>query len=160
MKKEIISRDKILREALSLLDEPFENWRTYNSRINTRVFWRNEKPKMEVKLGESEHPFLECELEDSGVLITTSKIYSQAQNIIESLPIEEISRFGNEFEAFNNTIVEGKFPRTNLVSLYSFNGKNLVFEIDSLYPAYFAKVLISKLVANANHQAPPGKSAP
>jgi hypothetical protein len=136
-------RQRILDATLSLLDEPFERWRTHNDKIHTRLFLDGEKPSRTLELAEKELPLLECDLKESYVLITTNQVISIIEAKISSIHFEQIEKFGNEFEADNFK----DQPKTNKVALYDKKGNRLVFVIDALHPAYFSKVLIHNLIS-------------
>lgn len=148
MEKIQLLKKEVLTRTLSLVDEPYEKWRTFNKKMNTILFLENEQIKNKsIKLKNSELPLLECKLNDSYVLISTDKVYSILSSKSNEILIENISRFGNEFEKENVEPVGGLQPQTNKVVLYGDEGEKLIFQIDSLYPAYFAKILIHNLIS-------------
>ncbi|MEK6153606.1 hypothetical protein WIW50_10120 [Flavobacteriaceae bacterium 3-367] len=146
MKNIHLFREEVLTRTLSLVDEPYEKWRTYNYQINTKLFFANEDINGSFNLNNGELPLLECKLEDSYVLITTDRIISILDSEMDQISIQDIDHFGNEFEKENFKIVEGKGPKTNTILLVASKGDKLKFKIDSLYPAYFAKILIHNLI--------------
>lgn len=139
-----IFRKELLSRTLLLVDKDYKNWTTYNNQINTILYFNNINfvNVKGIDLKTDELPLIECDLKKNYVLISTDRIISLFNERTSQMSIKEIVRFGNEFEQFNNK----KASKTNLVSLYDSKGNNLIYEIDSLYPAYFSKILIHNLV--------------
>ena len=140
-------RKEVLTRTLSLVDKPYKEWRTYNQKINTILFFDNENINSSLSLSENELPLLECKLKNSYVLITTNRVVSILGTEIDEILISTISHFGNEFENENLKVVNGKGPKINIIVLVNSKEEKLIFKIDSLYPAYFSKILIHNLIS-------------
>ncbi|WP_281989956.1 hypothetical protein [Aquimarina aggregata] len=140
-------RQEILTKTLSLVDEPYEKWRTFNNKINTTLFLNDESiSNLSIELKENELPLLECKLHNSYVLVSTHRVFSILDSKLDEISFKDVDRFGNEFEKENITPTNDIRPQINKIILYNSDGKKFIFRIDSLYPAYFVKLLIHNLI--------------
>lgn len=140
-------RQNVLKQTLALVDKPYAEWTTHNNKLNSIVFLKDEHCKFEDELNTNELPLLECVLTNSYVLITTDRVISILDDKRTEMKFENMARFGNEFENENHLSADGKMPKTNRVVIYNNENGRLVFVVDSLYPAYFSKVLIHNLIS-------------
>jgi hypothetical protein len=136
----------LLEKTILMVDKPFEQWRTYNDQIYTSILMGKDSIYSKSHRGLNEIPLLECRLSNDYVLITSDRIISINENKKNVMEIKDIVRFGNEYENLNMTLVDGHYPKVNTISLYNKSGLNITFQIDSLYPAYFSKILIQNLI--------------
>jgi hypothetical protein len=137
-----IFKNEAIQKTLLLINESPENWRTFNDELHTYIIGDSSQMKSGVLLKNNEAPVLECVLEDSFMLITTDRIISKLDSCYEEILLQEIVNLGNEYERENNRIIDGRLPKTNIISINGKNGKKLAFKIDSYYPAHFARTLI------------------
>jgi hypothetical protein len=75
MKGEELKRLAI-EKALLLVDEPPENWKTFNDKLNTFILKDREQVRSKIEFNKEEEPILECVLIDSFFIVTTERIVS------------------------------------------------------------------------------------
>ena len=141
MEKEIFKKEAI-RKSLLLINEPPENWKTFNNELHTKIIEDVSQTAFNHYLKEDELPVLECVLQNNFVLITTDRIVSSFGNNNEEMFLQDVVKLGNEFDNENFKIVDGRLPKTNIISVIGKGDKELLFEIDSYYPAHFVRTLI------------------
>lgn len=127
------------------IDKAEEDWITFNDKINTRIIHKENEMKVKIDLLEEEIPLFECILSDSFVLISTKRLVSKLNDIYDEIFIKEITGLNDEFEKLNYNLNGAKQPKTHLISVQGINNNNVVFKIDSYYPAFFARILIYNL---------------
>ncbi|MEM6319611.1 MAG: hypothetical protein AAF960_18200 [Bacteroidota bacterium] len=135
-------RDKVVNITIKSMDEPPNHWKTFNDNINTTVVSRLNNDK---KPNNDECPILECKLDDNYLLITTDKIVSKFGGQSYGLKLKEVTGLSNRFNERNYSKVGGKPQKTIIQEVLGENGQNLIFEIDSHHPAYFATLIILNL---------------
>ena len=138
------SRKELLDRTLSMINEPFANWKTYNDKMNSKLFIQKENTGL--KLMENELPLFECEMSDSYLLISSDRIISKINDEQNEMLISEIVKFGDEFEKDNIKPLGQDQPKTNLISVYSHEGARLIYKVDSWHPAHFTRILIGNII--------------
>lgn len=133
-----------IKVTLKAMDNSPDKWMTFNDKIHTYIIDKIQM-KSGVQLFSSEVPILECVLENDFLLITTERLVSSLFNNHYEMYIKEVIGFSNEFVKENNTKIDGKLPKTNIMVVKGNENKKLLFKIDSYHPAYFVKILIYNL---------------
>lgn len=139
------NRRELLDKTLSMVNEPLSNWKTYNDKMNCKIYKENEN-FTGYSLMDGELPLFECELDDSYLLISSERIISKLDSENNEMLIAKIIRFGKEFEKDNIKPLGQDQPKINLISIYSQEGTRLIYKVDSWHPAYFSKLLISNII--------------
>lgn len=134
-------RDDVLDVTLKAIDEEPDAWITFNDSLHTRIIRNDYKPKL-VSIEKYELPILECDLNDSYLLVTTNRVICILHNQYSDMVFEEMDRFKNDYEALNYQKVEGKYSKINKIAIQKKNGLTFIFLIDSHHPAFFVKLLI------------------
>lgn len=139
-------KSKLISITLKCIDELPSNWNTTNTHINTYIIEGLDfRLRNKFTLKEDELPILECVLSDSFLLITSRRIISSYNGKIEEIEVKKIVGFDNEYERQNYKKDNGRLPPTHLMVLKGEDNKKLFFEVDSIHPAYFTKILIMNL---------------
>ena len=141
-----VNKNEVILKTLELIDKNPGEWITFNDKLNTKIVDDSNLLELDLELNQDEEPLLECVLENSFVVITTKRIFSEYNDYKYEMDLRDFEGFGNEYEKKNHELIEGKRPKTNIVSVKSkYSDKRLLFEIDSFYPANFVKMLIINL---------------
>jgi len=139
-------KNEAIKATLRSIDEPVENWKTGNYRLNTFIIDDLNPMRSNVDLRFDEEPVLECILNNSFLLITTERLISRYRNTYQEIDISKIVGFGQGFEKENYTNDKlGKYAKTNTISVKDKENNEVIFEIDSIHPAFFVKILINNL---------------
>jgi len=144
-------RNEIIKVTSAALDKPFEEWITFNNKLNTKII-NGPYPNLRVVLLNNELPILECNLEDSYLLITTERIVAEINGIADEVFIESIEGFSNKNDALNYKKTENGYPSLNKIALLKQDENILEFFIDSYYPAHFAIMLLQNLRSHKRYK--------
>lgn len=137
-------RNEVIKVTSAALDKPFNEWITFNNTLNTKII-NGPYPDLRVVLLKNEMPILECNLDDSYLLITTERIVAEINGIPDEVFIESIEGFSNRNDVLNYKKTESGYPKLNKIALLMKDENILEFFIDSYYPAHFAIILIQNL---------------
>lgn len=138
-----LDKKKAIEKTLELIDKPINEWETFNDKLNIIFLDDNSLPSVEnIKLEIDEDPILESKIGDNYLLITTTKIYSIFKNKVDEMRICEFEGFGDEFDDVNYLSTDGKYSKTNIISVKRNEKVNFLFEIDSFYPSNFVKMFL------------------
>jgi hypothetical protein len=146
----IVNKNEVIKKTLELIDRTPEEWITFNDKLNTKIL--DESNLLELELVHDEYFLLECILENSFVVITTKRILSKYRDCRYEMNLSDFNGFSNEYEKKNHELINGKGPKTNIISVKNkHSDEKLLFEIDSFYPANFVKMLIMNLESYINN---------
>lgn len=137
-------RNEIVRVTSAAIDKPFTEWITFNNTINTKII-NGPYSNLQIELLKNELPILECNLDDSYLLITTERIVAKINGSTDEVFIELIEGFSNKNDDLNYKRTENGYPKLNKMALLIEDGNIFEFFIDSYYPANFAVILIQNL---------------
>ena len=93
-------KDKALEISLKCVDRQPKDWLTFNDKINTKLLDDNYKSKF-VSLKKDELPILDCNLNDSYLLITTDRVISIIDNKYDEIHSNDFEGLCNDYEKFN-----------------------------------------------------------
>lgn len=138
-------KQKAIDISLRCVDKAPNGWITYNDEINTKLLDDNYKSKY-VSLEKNELPILNCKLDNSYLLITTKRVISIINGNYDEVYSENFEGLCNDYEKFNYKNEDNQQPKTNFICIRRTNKSNLLVIIDSYYPAFFSKILISNVL--------------
>jgi hypothetical protein len=122
-----------------------ENWITFNDRVNTRVLDSGENLQTKIKMIQNEIAILECELENSYLLITTHRVISKIGEEIQEVDMYEIEGFDSRDDKLNFKLDTQEQPKTHTITIRKIGNKKITYIIDSYFPSFFARLLIYNL---------------
>jgi hypothetical protein len=126
------------------MDKKMSDWITFNDKLNTKILEDDYLPLKTILIN-YELPIMECNLIDSYFLVTTERIISIINNSYDEVFFKDMQKLSNEYEAENYRVTNGKYPKTNIIAVKKNNNEVLIAYVDSYYPAYFSKMLISNV---------------
>ncbi|MDV7699530.1 hypothetical protein N6B72_21675 [Chryseobacterium soli] len=138
-------KDKALEISLNCVDRQPKDWITFNDKINTKLLDDTYESKF-VSLKKNELPILDCNLNDSYLLITTERVISIINNKYDEIYSNDFEGLCNDFEKLNYKNENSQHPKTNFICLERTDKTKLLAIIDSYYPAFFSKMLICNIL--------------
>lgn len=138
-------KKEVLEITLRCVDRKPEDWLTFNDKMNAKLVEDNYTPA-KVLLLKNEVPILECELNDSYLLVTSNRVISIINEKYDEVYPNNFCELCNDYEKFNYKKEEGDHPKTNIICVEKTDTSKLLIKIDSYYPAFFTKILIYNIM--------------
>lgn len=137
-------KNKVVEVTLKSMNKNPLEWVTFNDGLNSKII-DDDYVNLDFTLLNEELPIFECKLIDSQVIITTERIISTVKGKYDELLIEQISDFLDDYGSENFKPKNGLYPKTNKFAILKKNEEKLIYIVDSLYPSYFANMLIKNI---------------
>lgn len=131
-----------VEKTLKSMNRAPKDWITTNTRVHTHLINESYQFKSNVVLHESEKPILECILEDSSFLITTQRVFSRDFIKWYELPIKMITGLNDKGAQTKDDVTS---TGVNTIEVKNELQREFFLNVDSLYPAFFTKILILNL---------------
>ncbi|MCY1660765.1 hypothetical protein [Chryseobacterium sp. SL1] len=131
--------------TLRCIDKKPEDWHTFNDKMYTKIVDNNYK-STKVYLLPNELPILECDLNDSYLLVTSNRVISMINNNFYEIYPNDFYELCNDYEKFNYKKEGYDHPKTNIICIEKVDGRKVLLKVDSDYPSFFTKILIYNIM--------------
>lgn len=138
-------RREVVRGTSNYISFPNGQLVTGNDQLHTFLWEDVEETDWPFPIHSDELPILKCDLGENLLQITTRRVVSLFQGEFYELGLSEIDGFGQDFEKENYSWSGEPLPKTNTITIEDHKGHKIYYEIDSYYPAFFSKILITNL---------------
>lgn len=140
-------KKELLDRTMSRVGVSYENWKTENDQMNTRLILDDTSYNALFTLDENEEPLLESRSGNAITLITTQRVMVLQEDTVREMSIDAIHAFGKSQEEVEDQSSSGaRTAKTTRIELIGNDNEILTFTIDSIHPAYFARWLIINLI--------------
>lgn len=137
-------KENALKNSLNSIDKRVEEWVTNNDKINL-VFIKNNMSSFNFDLKDKELPIVECFLKPNNFLLTTERLLSNFEGNLYEMLISEMEGLCSKSMKEINPKKKSNSLKTNILVIKSFLEDKIYFEVDSLYPTFFMRILIYNL---------------